>query len=200
MGEDGHSVGGRTALVADVDGGQQVGQLLGRALDHPAGRLARRGELRPTLEALDLEAADLGHPLAAAGSLDQHAAREPDRGEEHRRQHVVPALDGERPIRHREEEVERQGGGDTRDDPDQPATAHRGRQNDEDQDECEVGAARVPSERDERGRRSDGDERRQREAQGPSSMLGRLGSPDARMTPPEAGWSPMRPFSPDERA
>ena len=111
--------------------------------DQPAGGLSAGGELGETAHAHDLGPTDGSLGLAASRPDDDLADDEPDDEQQHRGLDVVAAVDGERVVRTREEEVERGERHQGRDNAADSSTEHRGDHDDQDQDERDVRGADV---------------------------------------------------------
>ena len=173
MREHRHLTRRRPHSVLDVDGVEEVGQLLGRARDQPARRFAGCSELGPALEALDLAVTVERVGMTAPSPLDQLAADQPDRGQQHGRLHVVASVDRERAVRDGEEEVERDRRDDARGDARSPAADDRDPEHDEHQDQGEVRRRDMAAQRHERADSGDRDQRRASDTDHHSTMYER---------------------------
>ena len=111
--------------------------------------------------------------MTAPSPLDQLTPNEPDRGEQHRRLHVVASVDRERAVRDREEEVEHDRGDDARGDARPAATDDRDPEHDEHQDQGEVRRCDMAAQWDERADSGDRDQRRASDTDHHSTMYER---------------------------
>ena len=123
--------------------------------------------------------------MTAPSPLDQLTADQPDRGEQHRRLHVVASVDRERAVRDGEEEVERDRGDDARGDARSPAADDRDPEHDEHQDQGEVRRCDMAAQRHERADGGDRDQRRASDTDHHSTMYERRAPDESGVKAPD---------------